>query len=98
MAQRTYGLLSVAEAAQQLDRSRFFIYDEINRGRIAVYQLGDTYAIKQSDLDGYLESRRREALGTKSRKRLEPSTVGAPEGQPARKPRHGLATQKELRT
>lgn len=63
-----YQLLSVAEAAEQIKRKRWFIYKEIELGHIAVCKIGGQLAIRQADLDEYVARSRRPALGEKKSK------------------------------
>jgi excisionase family DNA binding protein len=60
-----YQMLSVAEAAKELNRNRWFVYDEINRKRIAYYRIGGKIAVSQRDLDDYVARSRVAALGEK---------------------------------
>jgi excisionase family DNA binding protein len=71
-----YTLFSVAEAAQLLSRSRFFIYDEIARGKLACHRIGGKIAISQDDLDSYVSRSRVAALG--ERKTKKPKETVAP--------------------
>jgi excisionase family DNA binding protein len=70
-----YNLLSVAEVAERINRNRWFIYDEINRKRIAFYRIGGRIAISQRDLDDYVARARVAALGEKKTK-IKPVEAG----------------------
>jgi excisionase family DNA binding protein len=63
-----YEMLSVAEAAKELRRNRWFIYDEITHKRIACYRIGGKIAISRRDLDDYIARARVAALGEKKTK------------------------------
>jgi excisionase family DNA binding protein len=67
-----YQMLSVAEAAKELNRNRWFVYDEINRKRIAYYRIGGKIAISQRDLDDYVARSRVAALGEKKGTKVKP--------------------------
>jgi len=70
-----YQMLSVAEAAKELNRNRWFVYDEINRKRIAHYRIGGKIAVSQRDLDDYVARSRVAALGEKKIK-VKPEEAG----------------------
>jgi len=70
-----YQMLSVAEAAKELNRNRWFVYDEINRKRIAYYRIGGKIAVSQRDLDDYVARSRVAALGEKKIK-VKPEEAG----------------------
>jgi len=63
-----YELLSVAEAAQELGRARWFIYGELARQRLAYHMIGGRKAISRADLDAYIQRGRVAALGEPKRK------------------------------
>jgi excisionase family DNA binding protein len=46
-----YQLLSVAEAAEELRRNRWFVYKELRRKRLAFHRIGGGIAISRQDLD-----------------------------------------------
>jgi hypothetical protein len=50
---------------KELNRNRWFVYDEINRKRIAYYRIGGKIAVSQRDLDDYVARSRVAALGEK---------------------------------
>jgi excisionase family DNA binding protein len=77
MSSPRYQLLSVAKAAELLGRKRWFIYDEINRKRIAYHRIGGQICISQRDLDDYVARARIAALGEKKTK-IRPVEVAAP--------------------
>jgi len=68
MSQSRYQLLSIGEAAKQLDRARWFIYKEMDAKRLAFYLIGKRRMIAQRDLDCYVERSRVRALGEKKTK------------------------------
>jgi excisionase family DNA binding protein len=65
-----YELLSVAEAAAQIRRKRWFIYDEIKKRKLAHYVVGGRCCISQSDLDAYIARSRVPALGEPKSKKI----------------------------
>jgi excisionase family DNA binding protein len=60
-----YALLSVAEAAGQVSRARWFMYGEIKKRKIPYHQIGGCICISQTDLDAYVARSRVPALGEK---------------------------------
>ena len=68
MSSSRYQLLSVAHAAEQLGRQRWFVYQEIYRRRLPYYRIGGGICISQRDLDDYVARSRVAALGEKKTK------------------------------
>lgn len=53
-------LLTIADVAERLSVSRFWVYRRIESGQIPVVELGDTrknQRIRESDLQGFIDSR-----------------------------------------
>jgi len=65
-----YQLLSVAEAAEQLKRKRWFVYKLLDNHKLAYYEVGGRRAIRQSDLDDYVARTRVPALGEGKSKKI----------------------------
>ena len=63
MTQRIYGLLSLKQVADKLNRSYIFVWREVRRNRLASYKLGGQYSVSEVDLENYLAARRQSALG-----------------------------------
>ena len=63
-----YQLLSVIQTAEQLNRTRWFIYDEIKKRHLPYHQIGGRICISQADLDAYVARSRVSALGEKKSK------------------------------
>jgi len=58
-----YQLLSVAQAAVQLERKRWFVYKLLDQRKLAFYVVGGRRMISQRDLDDYVARTRVAALG-----------------------------------
>ena len=63
MSQSRYQLLSVAEAAEQLGRARWFVYKLLDSRRLPYHLIGGRRCISQTDLDRYVSRGRVRALG-----------------------------------
>jgi len=61
----SYELLSVAQAAKELGRHRWFVYNEIAKRRIPFHRLGGLLFIHKRDLRNYVARSRIAALGEK---------------------------------
>ena len=72
MASPRYQLLSVIQAAEQLNRKRWFIYGEIYRKRLPYHRIGGQICISQRDLDDYVARARVAALGEKKGTKVKP--------------------------
>ena len=58
-----YELLSVAKAAEEMGRARWFVYKLIKEKRIGFYRLGGGLAVSRADLDEYVKRARVAPLG-----------------------------------
>lgn len=65
-----YNLLSVAEVAKQLQKGKWFVYQQIRDGKLAHYMIGKQARVSQEDLDLYVARARNAAKGDAPR-RLE---------------------------
>jgi excisionase family DNA binding protein len=63
MTQRIYGLLSLKQVADRLNRSYIFVWREVRRNRLTSYKLGGQYSVSEVDLENYMAARRQSALG-----------------------------------
>ena len=63
-----YEILSVAEAARELGRARWFVYGLMANHKIAFHMIGGRRAISRVNLDAYIERSRVPALGERKRK------------------------------
>jgi excisionase family DNA binding protein len=75
MSSTRYQLLSVIQAADQVNRTRYFIYDEIDKGRLACHRIGGRICIAQCDLDDYVSRSRIAALGEKKTRKVKEAVV-----------------------
>lgn len=57
MTSEVDNLLSVAGAAEKLDRSQRFVLNELRAKRLRGAKVGGIWTIKPSDLDVYIEAR-----------------------------------------
>jgi len=78
MASPRYQLLSVIQAAEQLNRKRWFVYGEIYKGKLAYHKVGGQIAVSQHDLDEYVARSRVAALGEKKTKKPAPMEAAKP--------------------
>jgi excisionase family DNA binding protein len=70
-----YQLLSVAQAAEQLNRRRWFIYDQITSGKLPYHKIGGRACISQADLDDFVARSRVAAKGEKRTRKPVPMEV-----------------------
>ena len=61
---------SAQEVAEQLIRSRYFVYEEIKARRLAHYRIGGQICVSQADLDAYVARSRVAANGERKVKQL----------------------------
>ena len=71
MSERKSDLLTIDEAAAYLRTPKATLYGWVRTGKLASYKLGTHLLFKQSDLDAFMESRRRPAMGERKFKRLK---------------------------
>jgi excisionase family DNA binding protein len=65
MSQSRYQLLSVSDAAEQLGRKRWFVYQLLEKRLLPHYMIGGRRVVSQRDLDAYVERNRVAAVGEK---------------------------------
>jgi excisionase family DNA binding protein len=78
MASTRYQLLSVAEAAEQLNRKRWFIYGQIYSGKLPYHRIGGQLAVAQADLDNYVSKSRIAAKGERKTRKPAPMEAAKP--------------------
>jgi excisionase family DNA binding protein len=69
MSTQRYGLLSVKEAAAQINRTAQFVYDETKRKRLPRHKIGGRIFVSQADLDSYVVKSRQPALSERQPKK-----------------------------
>jgi excisionase family DNA binding protein len=62
-----YEMFSVAQAATELGRKRWFIYQLLDEKKLAYYLIGGRRCISRRDLDEYVNRSRVAALGERKK-------------------------------